>query len=454
MRVIPVLALLACGGGADTAPESTERPWSGGLEDLDGVSEVRGYRRARTIVHLHSPWSHDACDGDPLPDGEPNAPCLADLRAGLCAARIDAAFLTDHPTHAAYQPYADLFHPQSGDTLLPDAQAPFASGIDCDDGHRVHWFPGIEDELMPVGLDAHVPGTAEERDASYNDATTAGLTASSDAGAAVLVAHTEGRDLAWLEELQDAGLVGIEIFNLHAMFAPDIRQDDLGLEALGWVNDTRPFIHPDETGEPDLLFLGVLLEQAPSIERWEALLQRGPTVGVAGTDAHQNAVPLETRDGERFDSYRRSLRWFSNHLLVEGQGPGVYEEALRAGRNHVVFEALGLPLGVDLALTDDSGTTWEVGSSPTGEGTLLVGCPSLSPESPQGLRAPEITVSVLKDGEVFHEGCGEVSTDGPGAYRVKVEVTPYHLEPFLGAEPETYFRPFPWVYTNAIRVGL
>lgn len=455
MRAAPLFLILsvACNGTQETGTPSTERPWSGGLPDLAVLGEVRGFSHARAIVHLHSPWSHDACDGEPLPDGSPDQACLDDLRAGLCEAHIDAAFLTDHPAHAAAQEYGDLFHARSGDTLLPDASAPFANGIDCADGHRVTWLPGIEDELMPVGLDAHVDGDAAARDATYNDGSTAGLAASAAAGAAVLVAHTEGRDPAWLTELQDAGLVGLEIFNLHAMFAPDIRQDDLGLEPLGWVADTRPFIHPDETGEPDLMFIGVLLEQAPSIERWDALLARGPMVGVAGTDAHQNALPLETRDGERFDSYRRSMRWFSNHLLVEGEGPGIYEEALRAGRVHVVFEALGLPVGLDLYAEDDAGT-YEVGGDAPAGASLVVGCPSLSPESPQGLREPLIETRVFKDGEVFHEGCGPVVTDGPGVYRVRVDIHPRHLDPFLGAEPENYDRAFPWAYTNAIRVGL
>ncbi|MCO4744096.1 MAG: hypothetical protein KC912_04860 [Proteobacteria bacterium] len=452
-RTLSILALWSCAGTGELEEPTSERAWNGGLEDLEVLGEVRGFRFARSIIHLHSPWSHDACDGEPLPDGSPDLDCLEDLRYALCTNRIEAAFLTDHPTHAAFQPYEDLFHAQPGDTFLPSASAPIANAFDCDNGHRVHWMPGIEDELMPIGLDAHVPGDAAQRDQTYNDGSATGLQAAVDAGGAVLINHTEGRESADLLALQDAGLTGVEIFNLHAMFAPDIRQDDLGLEALGWVEATRPFIHPDETGEPDLMFIGLLMEQAPSIEHWDTLLARGPMTGVGGTDAHRNAIPLETRDGERFDSYRRSLRWFSNHLLVEGEGPEIYEEAVRAGRVHLVFEALGLPVGVELSL-EAGGETYEIGSDAPEGGTLTVGCPSLSADSPQGPRAPEITVNVYKDGELFHEGCGEVATDGDGVYRARVDVTPFHLEPFLGATPEVYFEPYPWAYTNAIRVGL
>lgn len=452
-HLLALMAVACVHPGEPQGMASGERPWSGVLPGLDTLGETRGFTRARAILHLHSPWSHDACDGEPLPDGSPDLACLDDLREGLCATRVDAAFLTDHPAYAASRDFRDLFHAQGDDVLLPDPTAPFASTFECANGHRVTWLPGIEDELMPIGLDAHVDGDAEVRDATYNDPTSVGLVASASVGAAVLVAHTEGRALDWLEGLQDAGLTGVEIFNLHAMFAPDIRQEDLGLDPFGWVEDTRPFIHPDETGEPDLLFLGVLLEQTPSLERWDALLARGRMVGVAGTDAHQNAVPLDTRDGERFDSYRRSMRWFSNHLLIRGQGPGVYEEAVRAGRVLVVFEALGLPVGADF-YAQHEGETFEMGSDAPPGAELVVGCPSLFAESPQGSRAPRIETWVFKDGAPYHEGCGRVPTDGPGVYRVRVDVVPYHLEPFLGASPETYERAFPWVYTNAVRVGL
>ena len=36
----------------------------------------------RSIVHLHSTHSHDACDGNPRVDGQYNLPCIASLRVG------------------------------------------------------------------------------------------------------------------------------------------------------------------------------------------------------------------------------------------------------------------------------------------------------------------------------------------------------------------------------------
>src|SRR5690606_22674298 len=92
------------------------------------------------------------------------------------------------------------------------------------------------------------------------------------------------------------------------------------------------------------LFLAVLQHQPPSLAAFDALLARGPIVGTGGTDAHQNVLNYDLADGERGDSYRRMLRWFSNVLLTDGIEPADYQAALEAGRNYVVFEALGTPV--------------------------------------------------------------------------------------------------------------
>ena len=441
------LVLLACRDPAPVDTDPATLPWSGGLAPLaEETPEVRGRTPHRAIVHLHSPWSHDACDGEPLPDGSPDQGCLDDLRRGLCDTRIDAAFLTDHPAHAAEQPYEELFHARPEDTWVEVGGRKVALRVACDDGHEVLWLPGIEDELMPVALDRHVSDDATENDRLYNAADAEAVEADLAAGATVLVAHTEGRDPAALEGLQDLGLAGVEIFNLHASFAPDIRQDDLGLSPTSWMGDIAPFTSPEGTGEPDLFFLAVLQEQTPSVQKWDALLARGPMVAVAGTDAHQNVLPLDLRDGERGDSYRRMLRWFSNVLLVEGEGPEAVEAALAAGRSYVAFEVLGTPSGFDFHV---GGT--EMGGTGPG-GTLTVTCPTLSARSPHNLDAPEITATVFKDGQVWQTGCGDFATDGPGVYRVRIDLVPHHLRDFLGDEPDSWIRAYPWIYSNAIRI--
>ncbi len=459
-RVLPWLILAAAchpaGEPERDAPIRTA-PWTDRLPRSTEVwTPDHGFQPRRAVMHLHSPWSHDACDGEGLdpsgdPAGTPNEACLDDLRYGLCRTRFDFAFVTDHPDYAAWQDFDRLLLQRPGDEPIVEEGATVGFRIPCDDGHEVQWFPGNEDELMPMAFRANVPGTPEERHALLNRSDADALRAMQDAGATVMVAHTEGRDLAWLEGLQDAGLTGVELFNLHAMFAPDIREEDLGLSPFGWTEGLDVFtVNPDGT-EPDLLFLAVLQHQPPSLERFDALLARGPVVGIAGTDAHQNVLNYPLADGERGDSYRRMLRWFSNVLLTEGPDRADAVAATRAGRNYVVFEALGTP--VDFTVWFEAGgAEVPVGSTASGPGTLHVGCPDLAPGVPRGEDAPEVAVEVLRDGQPFATGCGDHAISEPGAYRVQVEMVPHHLRPFLGADPDRWMRSYPWIYSNAIRV--
>jgi hypothetical protein len=457
VRCLGLLLCVACApaadgdrkGAAEEAPSTA--PWSGGLPALGEVQHPR-LQRSRAIVHLHSPWSHDACDGHGYEDGVVDADCLDDLRRALCATRVDVAFLTDHPAHAAEIDWDELWYPHLGDEPIEVDGVQVGAEVLCEDGHRVSWLPGSEDELMPVALNRHVAETPEDRDRLYNASDAEAFQAMREAGAVVLVAHSEGRERSQLEAYRDDGLVGMEIFNLHAMFAPDKRVDDLGLEAFDWLTTIAPFTDDSDTAEPDLLFLGVLLAQTPSLEHWDALLATGPMVGVAGTDAHQNVLPYDLRDGERGDSYRRMLRWFSNHLLVEAPGAEAAEQALAAGRVYVAFEALGTPANFDVHVVQDDGRVVEMGGEASG-GTLVVGCPRLAEGSPRGTKDPEITVEVVRDGMSWAQGCGEFPLDGSGAYRVRVDQVPHHLEPFLGLDPEPWLqRPYPWLFSGAIRV--
>ena len=394
MIIVLVAAMSLIGGGSKAAEDSSgpaddgTRAWNGGLERSDAVwPEQRGLVSLRSIIHLHSPWSHDACDGDGLLYGEVNQPCLDDLRYALCKDAIDVAFLTDHPSYAAEQDYQPLLMAQPSDTLVDEGAGPVGVRIDCEEGGSSLWLPGFEDEFMPVAIDRHVPGDAAERDRLYNDATDEGMSASIAAGATILQAHTEGRDLEDLKQRQDWGMNGVELFNLHAMFGPDIREEDLGLDPFGWTSDATPFTSPDGTAEPDLLFLAVLQDQPPSLQKWDALMARGPMVGTAGTDAHQNTIPIDLRDGERGDSYRRMLRWFSNVILAEGNSPSQAQAALQAGQLYVAFEALGTPSGFDYFFTDSAGAVHEMGSA-TGLGTISLSCPTLSANSPRGSTSP------------------------------------------------------------------
>lgn len=41
-----------------------------------------------------------------------------------------------------------------------------------------------------------------------------------------------------------------------------------------------------------------------------------------GNDCHRDTFPQLLPDGERIDSYRRMMLWFTNHLLVRLRGDG------------------------------------------------------------------------------------------------------------------------------------
>ena len=442
--------------------------WERGLPPATVLGTHRGLVAARGIVHLHSPYSHDACDGQPRDaSGAPNEPCLADLRAALCTNRIDYANLTDHDDSMADEEFGALFSMRGSDqTVLRDG-AQIASRIQCASGHQVQVTVGSENELMPIMLDRHVTGSVEERHALYNGTDAAASASYRAAGGLTWIAHTESKSLELLREVAPSG---VEVYNLHANIDPDIRRDYLGLPAAGGFTaaleyaDTNPG-HP----EPDLAILAFLAPNPPSISKWETLLSEGRHVAVtAGTDAHQNALPLELADGERGDSYRRMTRWFSNMALVaDPTDVDEIEAALATGRNFAVFEVLGTPEGLDIRATSPGGTVYELGATiPRAEGArLTIDIPrvrGLDPALPTPtIRArvywiePGGAAQLLVDGDGMTTGDGQVNVamSAPGAYRIEITIVPAHLGPYLGdlgpaaAEVEQV-----WIYTSPFYV--
>jgi hypothetical protein len=449
-----ILLLLACADPPEElgTPPRPDVPWVLPRPALNqATADGRALRRA--IIHLHSPISHDACDGHDMAD----EPCLADLRAGLCDAAIDVAFLTDHPSMAAEKSYEQLFNLQPGDELLAAdgsvatvETGAVASRMTCEDGHTVTVRVGIEDELMPVGLDRQVGDSAEENDTIYNEFTAESLAATLAAGAVPLQAHTEGKTLEELLERQSWGQAGTEIFNLHAMVDPTKREQDLGLEAMAYLTDAGPFIAGTTDAEPDLVFLAIYEEQAVSLERWDALNALAPSLGTGGTDAHENALPMPMSDGERVDSYRRMVSWFSNYLVVDADTPGAYETALVQRQTFLAFDVLGTPSGFDVAY---EGQHFAVDSAPVG-GELSVACPTVSAESPWQGEEYEVIAQIYRDGVEWQRGCGAFAVSEPGVYRVRVDIVPHHLAGFMGDLAPVLEHSYPWLYSQAFRIGL
>jgi hypothetical protein len=437
-----LVLLMACvDPQTDSVAPPSPVPWSRSRARVnETTADGRALRRA--IVHLHSPTSHDACDDHETAD----EPCLADLRAGLCEAAVDLAFFTDHPASAAETPFSDLFWPQPGDEVVDGV----ASRIGCDDGSRTLWMAGIEDELMPVALDRHVSDDSAENDRVYNASDAEAIEEDTRAGALVLQAHTEGQPLETLLARQAWGQAGVEMFNLHAMVDPRKREDDLGLDAMSYLTDAGPFISATSNAEPDLVFLAFYEEQVVSIEKWDALNAVAPTLGTAGTDAHQNALPMLMGDAERVDSYRRMMTWFGNYLAVEDDSPAAAEAALRARAGFVAFDLLGTPLGFEVGY---AGVPWAADDAEVGE-TFTIRCPTLAADSPTDTTAPTVTATVFRDGEPWQTGCGSYAVTEPGVYRVRVDIVPSHLTTFLGDQADVLVHAYPWVYSQAFRIGL
>ncbi len=426
----------------------------------------RGLTPARGIIHLHSPYSHDACDGMPrdltmIPGGPINEPCLADLRAALCTTHVDYAALTDHDGSMADEEFTKLFSMRGGDQpIVNTANEQIASKMTCDDGHEVDFTIGGENDIMPIMLDRHVVGSVAERHATYNGDDAAAAAAFRAAGGLVWMAHTEQHDLP---ELHTIAPDGVELYNLHANIDPKIRPMYLGLDASGAIAavadfaDTNPG-HP----EPDLAFIAFFSPSGPALDRWNALLGEGKHVAAsAGTDAHENALPIMLGDGERGDSYRRMIRWFGNIALVDNpHDPAHVKAALASGRMFVAFEVFGTPDGFD-ARAVTATTTTELGGTVAvaDAATFTVDLPHVLGLDPS-LPAPEITAKLIRvDATGAHDlataGDGTLTTPmtAVGAYRVEIWITPHHLGPYLGdlgtKDAEVSL---PWIYSNPIYV--
>lgn len=450
-----------CSGGTSKPPA-----WVKSLPEASVMGSWRGLQPARGIIHLHSPYSHDACDNkprDPLPLGAPNEPCLDDLRYALCTDHIDFAALTDHDDTMADEDFPTLFSMRGTDqpVLDPVTGTQIASRMTCDDGHVVTITVGGENTLMPIMLHEHVAGTVQERHDTYNADTADAVTAYRAAGGLAWVAHTEQHAI---DELRTVQPDGIEVYNLHANIDPNIRSMWLGLPsgdaiaaALKFA-DTNPG-HP----EPDLALLGFVSPNLPAIDRWNQLLGDGKHIpATAGSDAHENVLPVILADGERGDSYRRVLRWFANIAIVDDpQDPGHVQAAVKAGQLFAVFELLGTPEGFDIHATTAGGATVELGGTVavTDNATLTVGVPRVLGLD-RGLPAPEIHTTILRidaSGPAV-VGTGEgpevtAALSQPGAYRVEISMVPRHLAPYLGdLGPADANAEVPWIYASPIYV--
>ena len=439
-------------GGAGGVPA-----WPDTLSAASVFGAPRGLVPVRAVIHVHSVFSHDACDGAPVDEaGRPNEACLARFRRAICTARLGAVFLTEHDRRlVAADSLADALLLREGDSrVLVDGELR-ATRIACalqPQGALI--FPGAENQLMPIALDSLPAGSREER-RSFYDADTAGT---ADVyrryGAVVLLQHAEDEPLATIAALDPDG---IEIYNPHANFSFKHRVHQK-LSRFGAVWDILPFYLRTTRAHPDLALLPMFRANRNAINKWDGLLSSGRDVfGFGGSDAHENSLPWKMADGERGDSYERMLPWVTNVLLVRGAGDAsAIEEAVRDGRFYVVIEAWGTPAGFDFRLDGPTGALEMGCAAPLEPGQrLVVELPRVAGRAP-AQPAPAIRARLYRiDGArrtIVAESSRriEFAVRDPGAYRVEVGIIPRHLEPYLGGTG--YLREVPWIYSNPIRV--
>jgi hypothetical protein len=406
--------------------------------------------------------SHDACDGNPYVNDRPNEPCLQNFRRAVCRAHLDALFLTEHDELISRVSFDTVMQRREGDERITRDGATVGYSIRCDDGSRTMIFPGAENELMPIGLTRHPDMLDGSLSRAYHANDAAGVQRFRAAGALVAIPHVEQRPI---EELRTLAPDLVEVYNIHANIDPRLApiaspEFNLG-QAL--VNVLR--FQRGEGLEPDLAFLAVFAENTNDLGKWARLWSEGRGIpGVAGSDAHENAIPGRLGDGERGDSYRRVFRWFSNHVLVRGEVTRASLMAsLAAGRSYVAFEAFGSPVGYDFYARTRDGMTHDMGARVSmAEGPeLMMHAPTLH-TLPAGAIAPTVEMRLLRaEGNTWrlverYTGTAlsaelRHSPTMPGAYRAEVRIVPEHARRYL-PNLEGLVREVPWVYGNPIRV--
>lgn len=441
----------------DTGMPMDDGPWAPGKAyPSTREPDARGFVDLRGLVHTHSPVSHDACDGEPWDEsGVLDAECMMDLREGLCAVQHDFVFFADHRESFSDREFPDvlLHDPSLGDVLVERGGGPVAAWAACE-GIASDVLPtlvmaGCEAATMPVGLEGHAPG----RGATYGEVTPEAIAEMQAQGAVVLVSHTED----WTpEQLVDLPLQGFEMYNLHANLLANLAA---GVALIGQIDD------PDMLPQSDLIVMPIFEEDPRYLETWGTVLARGGRpVTTMGSDAHRNTFPELLPDGERVDSFRRMMQWFSNHVRVRPEADGTWDdrhvkEALAARRLYGAFEYMGYPEGFD-ARMEAAGEVLEIGdeASLADAPEIVVVRPRVRELDPEA-EAPEIEMRVLRavEGgfEVVAAGEREELRFFPrteGAYRVEVRIAPRHLGGYLGGYEELRLQMRPWIYTNAFFV--
>ena len=465
------------------------------------------YHTFRGIAHVHSPYSHDACDGQGLLDDIPDSACLADFRAAPCDNELDFVFMTDHPSYMRDFNFETilLYNASAGDELIYDAtNQPIANMMRCANGHQVLLAVGFEGHhTMPLGMQSHVApehyvGITDD-DAVADSA--AMLRALEDVGALSAMAHSEEEDLS-AQRIVDLELQAMEWYNPHGNFKTILGGDVLSgnpLDAIDALSGLEKFLLGSNSGaHPDLAYL-LLLPYWPQagFDKWREVQQQRSITGILGSDVHQNVSvdPLCTgtwsiacgvaaelypnalmllasggeivlNDGDRLDSYARIERWLENRVQAESLALNDVVAAMRAGRNYGLFSVFGEP-DKFLFQAVQGEDVLDMGDQAQGAMQLQITLPSM-PQALSGVNfsAEEAALAQISM-RLFHTSStgttsvreipaqGQVHEENisaPGAYHVEIWIQPKHFAQAAGSVQDVLEREYLWLISNSIRI--
>ena len=395
---------------------------------------LRGWKFSRNVVHIHSSYSHDACDNwiDDHP-GDVSATCLQDLRTALCESGLDVAFMTDHPSHMKDFGFKDLLQikENQGDTAVGPPGQPHANVVHCPKSdklpaHDVVRTVGYEGtHNMAIGIHNHF---ADSKSEGLSFADEGSKLPEVQASVAQIHlnkglscnAHSEEDDIS-VQRMVDSGLDCMEVYNTHANFKTIVGMSTKGAK----MNFARIFLLDRLLGpaaqspDPDLGLLIMLdIQPEAAFTKWQAVQAQRWVTGVIGSDVHQNVVlepycakggqlegfcdalvdkyphlvklllsggPVMMADGRRLDDYLRLLRWVSNRTLVTPNKPStelaeLTKDGIKAGRSWVVYDVLGDPQDLDFAAYDQKTGKWvEMGGQVSLGSTLHLRVPDVQP---------------------------------------------------------------------------
>jgi len=442
---------------------------SPGLSPTTVMGTVRGNQFVRVITHFHTPHSFDACDGKGLAaDGTPAQWCVNDIRYALCENHINLTFFTDHVEHVADTDYAALQLSEPGDTPVVKSGNVIANTIACPDGFAATTMPGLEGQLLALGMENHISGTVDDRKATYGgDQTAQRDQIESETNAIVGIPHTESRDPTYLKNFMSPYSSNVmEIYNLHANLDPKLRKKWLNMKPFEHIAKFLNYIiDPFNELNADYLFMEFLQMSDLYFDRWDSLLSQGISVtGVGGLDSHENIFSQKASDGERLDSHRRMTRFMNNLVLTPSTDIDDIKDSIRAGRVFFVLEGFGTPIGLDFYGYDGTNTIEMGGSFPVASGTsITLKVPTIQAGFPGTDQSEKPDVSAIlyfinSSGQrtVVARSSGqgsEIVYPNPpaGHYRAEVWMVPHQMRSFL-FNKKYADQPYRWVTTNAIWV--